>query len=486
MYMKIDSEVFLFGCGFLGRRFKKLLEENGYFIIAFIDNDPEKHGKTVDGCPVISASEYAKRKEKLCILVTPNCDYSEIVEQMIALGVDRSRIITRDDIIKEIDLSWIYEDVEKKSNLFKPVPDKDGLSVLFDGQVFSMQKRGGISRYFYEIANEMSRISGANIDLFKGINISEVMFKKNNFDGDRYSYPLNDYMLYDYPIRAKCNRQLLHYYCELSDKYDIYHPTYYEDMHISCYKRKVVTVHDMIHELFDLDKDTTPMKRRMVESADGIIAVSENTKKDLIEILGVKEEIIQVIYHGNSLNMEVGKDRLINEPYILYVGNREKYKNFDILAKAYSKSPINNEVKLVCFGGGDFTDNEKDMFAALNISDKVRICFGDDSRLANAYAHAELFVYPSLYEGFGIPLLEAMHYKTPIIASNVSSIPEVGKDAVEYFDPNSEEELRYKLTSLLYDENRKKHLIEKGLLREKDFSWEKTARETYSFYKKIL
>lgn len=484
--MKIDSEVFLFGCGFLGRQLKKLLEGNGYSIIAFIDNDAEKQGRIVDGCLVISASEFAKRREKSCILITPCCDCSGIVEQMIALGVDRGRIVTRDDIIKDLDLSWIYEDVKEKSNHFKPVLDKDGLSVLLDGQIFWMQKRGGISRYFYEIANEMTRINGAHIDLFKGISISEIMFDNKNLDGERYSYPLNEIMLYDYPIRTKCNRQLLHYFCELSDKYDIYHPTYYENMHISCYKRKVVTVHDMIHERFALDKDTIHLKRQMVEGADGIIAVSENTKKDLIEILGVKEERIQVIYHGNSLNMEVGKDRLINEPYILYVGNRDKYKNFAILAQAYSKSSINNEVKLVCFGGGDFTDEEKDMFVTLNISDKVRICFGDDTRLANVYAYAELFIYPSLYEGFGIPLLEAMHYKTPIIASNVSSIPEVGKDAVEYFDPNSEEELRYKLESLLYDEKRKITLIEKGLLREKDFSWKKTAGETYSFYKRIL
>lgn len=478
------AKYYLFGCGHWGRQLRKQLETEHYNVQAFIDNDRKKLGMLIDGCSVIAPSKLSYLTDNSSIIITPISHEDVILTQLLQMGIPRYRIITRDDWLKEFNWTPYFDNIA--NNAKKEQDEATTIRVLFDGQAFSLQKRGGISRYIFEIIKGMSKNDVAQIDLFKGINISELAFSGGAGGEDKYSFGCDRLPLNDYPFREMCNKELLKYYCSISAKYDIYHPTYYQDMGVSNFTRKVVTVHDMIHEIYHLDADTPLMKKKMIESADGIIAVSENTKKDLIEILGVSPEKIKVIYHGNSLNMDVNGKRIISDPYILYVGTRSEYKNFKTLARAYARSSASKEFRLACFGGGEFTCDEKQLFESLKISDKICHVSGDDNKLANAYAYAELFVYPSLYEGFGIPLLEAMHYGTPIIASNVSSIPEVGEDAVEYFNPNSEEELIEKMDELLFDESRRKNLSEKGVFREKEFSWEKASRETLEYYKTLL
>ena len=141
---------------------------------------------------------------------------------------------------------------------------------------------------------------------------------------------------------------------------------------------------------------------------------------------------------------------------------------------------------LVCFGGGAFTTREIALIKALNIDTKrVRQVPGSDEMLAGFYKAASAFVYPSLYEGFGIPPLEAMSFACPVVCSNVSSIPEIVGDAAEMFDPYDIESIQLAIERVVQDEELKSELINRGKERIKQFSWERCAQETLKVYKKI-
>jgi glycosyltransferase involved in cell wall biosynthesis len=274
-------------------------------------------------------------------------------------------------------------------------------------------------------------------------------------------------------------------------KPDLYHQTYYSDVAPLYAGRRVVTVLDMIHERypkhFPPHDKTTRIKRDAVATAEGVICISQSTKRDLLDLFQVPERKVKVIYLGNSLTRAASVVSPVNAPYILYVGLREHYKNFKALSRTYARSPrLSREFKLVCFGGGYFTTAEQNELASLGIAANVLHLSGDDGLLANLYAHASVLVYPSLYEGFGIPPLEAMHYGCPILASNASSIPEVVGDAGLYFPPTDEDALITQLERILMDTALRDTMIRQGYAREKCFSWDTTASETVRFYHRII
>ena len=221
-----------------------------------------------------------------------------------------------------------------------------------------------------------------------------------------------------------------------------------------------------------------------------IICISENTRKDLLEIIDVDPQKVSVVHLGYSLSIPASKkmEKIIQHPYLLYVGKRGGYKNFERLLNAYADSNrLKKDFCLVCFGGGDFISEELDYINHLGISkDRILYCSGDDTLLAKFYFHASAFVYPSLYEGFGIPLLEAMSFSCPVICSNISSIPEVAGDAAEYFDPYSVENIMDAIENVVYSDHKRNHLIPLGLKRIEEFSWEKCAIKTKSIYSSLL
>ena len=359
------------------------------------------------------------------------------------------------------------------------------MKILYDHQIFSLQEYGGISRYFYEIITRISR-KDANVDLFKGFSVNKYSLNAKNFNGRYISYkriPIikigTVYNIFNSLIFLKKHMRI---------KYDVYHPTYYDYYTMVNKKNLVVTVHDMIHELYyPLFKhdDTSIKKKKILNKANKIIAVSNNTKKDLINIYSIPENKIEVIYHGNSLNSIVSNNVLHKNPYLLYVGKRNSYKNFMRLLEAYAMLKYNKDISLVCFGGGEFSKEEKSFISKMKLENKVKLYIGSDMVLSNLYTYAKAFVYPSLYEGFGIPLLEAMHYQCPIIASNSSSIPEVLGDAGVYFNPDSVEDICLKIEKVLEDDELKDTLRIKGNIREKRFSWDKCASQTYELYKNL-
>ena len=190
----------------------------------------------------------------------------------------------------------------------------------------------------------------------------------------------------------------------------------------------MLTVHDMTQEIlpeFANDRAIKRMKALSIERADHLICVSNNTKKDLIEILGVEESKISVIPLGTDFQ-RVAPNKSLG-PYLLFVGPRNSYKNFDRLLMAYSSSEyLKRNVKLMCFGGSRFSQGEIRRIEALGLKMKnVSWVSGDDRALAMFYSGAALLAFPSRYEGFGIPLLEAMACGCPVVCSNRSSLPKL-------------------------------------------------------------
>jgi glycosyltransferase involved in cell wall biosynthesis len=278
--------------------------------------------------------------------------------------------------------------------------------------------------------------------------------------------------------------------------YDIFHPTYYDPYFLNILNNKpfVLTIHDMIHEIypemFSSKDETSKRKKLLAQKATRIIAISENTKKDIIKFFNIKEDKIEVIYHANSINPSESTDDInidLPKKYILFVGSRGGYKNFNLFIEAISTLLVEDaELNVVCVGGGNFKEMEKEKFKKLNIANKICQYSVNDDILAYLYQKAVAFVFPSLYEGFGIPILESFACGCPVICSKTSSLPEVAGDATIYFDPTDKLSMSNSIQKVIYNDDLKKQLVNKGTERVKKFTWEKTAKQTKKIYENIL
>lgn len=366
------------------------------------------------------------------------------------------------------------------------------MKIAYDHQIFTSQKYGGISRYFVELSQ--------NLALIKDVEDARIVapFYRNQYiqESNAKTVSLASFQI---PFIPRTGRilsllnSMLSPVISQSFSPDIVHETYYSTQQNGLQgKKNIITVFDMIHELFPdrfLNKNLSKAKSIAVTRADHVICISENTRRDLVEIFDVDESKTSVVKLGFSSrsfrrNVDIGSPR----PFILYVGSRGGYKNFDRLLEAYAlHRPITKNYDLIAFGGGEFTKNEVAKIKELGISPvKVRNVQGSDEILAAYYKAAALFIYPSLYEGFGIPPLEAMSFGCPVIASSTSSIPEVVGDAGIFFDPNSAESISRAIDDVLSDSQVVCNLRQKGLKRIEHFSWEKCAQDTLKVYKKVL
>ena len=369
------------------------------------------------------------------------------------------------------------------------------MNIFYDHTIFE-QVYGGVSRYFCEIIRRLAGYEGIDINLFMGLflnrySLNDIKKSCRAFWG----YPVPS-LPHTISLRRAINRESWKIFTQIYDdgkQESIYHPTYYNyaGLHAS---KVVFTVYDFTHEryssLFPSDDDTSALKAKAFDRADTLICISESTKKDLLELYNIKPSSkVKVIYLGfNDLAKQPEDLNILpDRPYFLYVGTRRGYKNFGCLINAFaSEHALQNDFVIVCCGGSPFSDEEKDFFAGLNIQNKIFYRSGSDSILSSLYKNAVAFVYPSLYEGFGIPLLEAMNCGCPVIASNTSSIPEVVGSAALLFDPNSPEELGDLLTDMVSQDTLRKKMITLGQERSQMFSWEKCAKETLAFYKEII
>ncbi len=363
------------------------------------------------------------------------------------------------------------------------------MNLLYDHQIFSMQRYGGVSRYFYELISRLCREAEVDISLFLGFYINKYGIESyrshfGHFWGMKY-HPIPKIGI----LLSLVNEVLFNLFIDKQRSY-VYHQTYYTYFGRKLNCKRVVTVYDMIHELYPQyfsHRDTTSRnKEKMVLNSDAIICISQSTRNDLMNYYNVPDDRISVIYLGNSLNLEVIAPRLVDGPYILYVGHRNGYKNFKLLLTAYARAhKIRSDFKLICFAGGKFNIQEQALIRSLDLSNKVLEYAGTDEVLANLYKYATAFVYPSLYEGFGIPPLEAMHYGCPVLVSNTSSILEVVGQAGLYFNPTSVDDLSFHLDKILHDDMLRTELTQRGHEQEKIFSWDVCAKETLKLYHQI-
>jgi len=368
------------------------------------------------------------------------------------------------------------------------------MKVLFDYQIFCIQRYGGISRYFYELTNNLGKINEASIEIFAPLYTNEYFYENSQIRPNGTRLPRVMPQVLSRRFSALTNVAAFNL---LKKRFhpDIFHETYYS-LFDCCPRgaKRLLTVCDMIHEKFPNDfpilDRTREIKARSLRRADHIVCISENTRRDLLEFTDIPEEKISVIYLGHSFNLAPPSTIHNREkkPYILYVGKRSGYKNFAGLLKAYSESKLlKNEFSLVCFGGGSFTSLELKLIKSLRINpENVIYASGADNELAAWYRSAVVFVYPSMYEGFGIPPLEAMSCGCPVACSNTSSLPEVVGDAADLFNPENATDMRLAIERVVSSPDYAAQLILKGNQRVKLFSWEKCARDTLNVYQQIL
>ncbi len=280
----------------------------------------------------------------------------------------------------------------------------------------------------------------------------------------------------------------------LKQDFDLFIPTYYDIKFLEYLGDKpfVLTVYDMIHELFQeyfqTDKLTALYKKLLMEQATRIIAISESTKNDILKFYPhIPASKIDVVYLSYTLKEEMNNNLSLPKRYILFIGNRSFYKNFVFFFK--SIAPLlsqSSDLYLVCAGGNEFTEEERQLINQLELGEKVIQQNFADADLGFYYRNAQCFVFPSQYEGFGIPVLESMACSCPVVLSSHSSFPEVAGNAGVYFEQENAKDLQDKVAMLLNDEIVRQAYIAKGLEQAKNFTWEKTAKECLAVYQKAI
>lgn len=381
------------------------------------------------------------------------------------------------------------------------------MKIFYDHQIFVEQRTGGISRYFFELINQLSDMQDINAYLSLRHSHNQYVINLPGIYNHVYSANpiLDDRLVSNIKRVIPLDIHELVYREEyfsmknlMKIEPDVFHPTYYNPYFLQSLRNTplVVTIHDMIHEIYPQffgNRDhTIEWKKNLIQRADALIAVSDNTKKDICTFYEVDPDIITVIHHGCSIippNSEAAHkntEKLLKSRYILYVGTRNYHKNFipflDIIKGLLKK----NDYRLLCIGGGPFSQFEKTFIHAHSLSSNVFQISCSDEDLALFYANARAFIYPSLYEGFGMPILEAFACGCPAVLSNRSSLPEIGGDAAIYFDPLEKDTVKETIERVLYDDDLLTYLRKRGYERLSQFSWQKTALNTKKVYKKVL
>lgn len=368
------------------------------------------------------------------------------------------------------------------------------MRIGFDSEIFSFQIYGGVSRYITQLASELARRQ-QDVRVFAPLHVNKYLENLDHANRKGIRLPLK--IRGTLPLIRRINGHISK--SEMASwGPDIVHETYYTTRSSAPKNTPlVVTLHDMIHEKFpyhfNANDRTSHIKRIALDRADHVICVSENSREDLLKITSIDRMKTSVVHLGFGRLLEPISDKELlisthrDRPYILYVGQRNGHKNFGFLLQAFARSTLlRKELDIVAFGGHRFSREENDLINRLGlVKHQIRHCVGDDSKLTDLYRQAAAFVYPSLYEGFGIPPLEAMANDCPVVSSCTSSMPEVIGNAAEFFDPTDHDELIGALELTVFSDSRRAELIHAGRKRLMNYSWEKCAAETLAVYKKF-
>ncbi len=376
----------------------------------------------------------------------------------------------------------------------------------------------GLGRYTQEVVDNIMKITGAD----SGASFNFVIFlSPENFD---------EFVCEGENVKKVCltmrwyswQEQLLMPFYIWKEKLDLIHfPHFNVPILTPC--KFVVTIHDLILTHFPTLRATTlnPLIYRLkniayrlvifsaIRRSRRIITVSQFTKQDLISQFRVRADKIDVTYEGVA-NLKKGRDTLfvakldnqetlhqyhIEHNFLLYVGNAYPHKNLDTLLRVFAKLlPLKPDLRLVLIGKEDYFYNRvHDQARSLNLWQKENINspvvfpgYVSDAQLEVLYSEASAYVFPSLYEGFGLPPLEAMAKGCPVISSNRTSLPEILGSAALYFDPQNEADILNAILKILNEKELRAEMVAKGLEQVKKYSWWECANQTLEVYKQIL
>lgn len=372
------------------------------------------------------------------------------------------------------------------------------MKVLYDHQSFTGLAYGGVSRYFFDLMSSFAERSDVEFEL------SLLLSNNEYLDQARFSHHLRYKRLAhvkDVNRIASLLNRLYSLRRIKAGAFDIFHPTYYHRYFLDSIGNKpfVISFHDATSERFgdkypDLGAGLYEKKKELLGRASAIIAISEFSKQEIAHFFPDAVHKTRVVHLSTTFGTQENQQAAVSSPpgegktfdFILYVGKRGLYKNFDNFFRAIQ--PVMHrhpDLHLICAGGGNFTAEEHKAFQAARLTERVHFENFDDTTLFNLYRQARAFVFPSLNEGFGIPVLEAFSAGCPAVLSNRSSLPEVGADAALYFDPEDDDSMANAVERAVTDEALRDDLRRKGTERLRSFSREKTARQTLEVYKSL-
>ena len=361
------------------------------------------------------------------------------------------------------------------------------IKVLFDTQAFRCQRYGGISRYFTELIRRLPLLDVVPILHMPFVDnehaVSAGLSRRMGL-GRLSTLPLARRLIY----LALAGNDILR---SATDDYHILHRTHYARPW-PVRRPAVCTVVDMIPEILPhYFPDGTPHwhKREVVASSDLIFSISESTTRDIVQVYGCSAERVVTAPLGIDWATFSQAPRVphpFKAPYLLFVGDRPRYKNFRrFSAAAAGVLAAHPDLSLALVGGRALGADEREVFSRTKVLHRVVQAKVPDAALPSIYREAEMFVFPSEYEGFGLPILESFACGCPVAASRASCFPEVGGDAIEYFDPKSADDIAQAMERVLGSPSRAAALRQLGSERVKSFSWERTAELTAAGYRRL-
>lgn len=358
------------------------------------------------------------------------------------------------------------------------------MRVAYSSDIFELQRYGGISRYFVEIASRINVMSECEATVATRLHINSYLDKSSMNTG--VYIPFSPVRVHADTLIRKANRT----YCKvLSSRgfFDIRHETFYRgNVEFIKGHKTVTTIYDLIREKFTPNWKGFEAKQKSLARADAIICISESTSNDLQSFYNIDPKKVSVIYLG--VDSKFGK---LQSPFLsrndssqfLYVGSREGYKDFKTLILAFATSGTLRQNASVLVFGNEFSKDEVALMKALGVRTNFTHQRGNDNSLIKAYSESTALVITSKYEGFGLPLIEAMLSGCIVVSSRGGSLAEIGGGFDIPFDVSNPESLANRLEMILENAN---GLISKRALayrHARSFTWDKTAKATLEIYR---
>ena len=365
------------------------------------------------------------------------------------------------------------------------------MKIFYDGEIYSIYNRrpGGISNFFDHLISFVSQNYSCLLSSRRPEYLPHPTGRLLNISSCQFESRLSC-------LNSFVSNQLFSF-ASTCFRPDLIHCTFYNEPRIYTNGVPIIyTAYDMIAEKWPEDLDPSGKhvlsKKRCFDRAVAIPCISASTRNDLLELYPYLEPKVSVIYLAGELKPVIVKDfkpssTLKDVQFLLYVGARNSYKNFTRFLHAFARVVPQFPELLLKVVGPSFDDGELELISRLHLESKVIIYPDlDDSQLYQLYQYCTAFVYPSLYEGFGLPLLEAMASNAPVIASNASSIPEVVGSAALLFNPHSTDSIRDAIIQIVSSSTLREDLRRKGGLRSKQFTWDRTCIQYVDLYRSVL